>query len=130
MTCFSSHTFLLIKKVKEFYRPCLYTEVRRFGIYMCACTYKIYFNLIFNYIIMPYCMVSLISICGLGSIILSYSGLICYVFTIKIKFCYKLDCNLKLRLYSISFHWVWILTNQLLDYILSYILHAYKIFAR
>ena len=37
-----------------------------------------------------------------------------YIYT---KFGYKLGCSLKLQFYSISFYWIWILTNPSLDYI-------------
>ena len=45
-----------------------------------------------------------------------------YCNKIRIKFSYKIDCSLRLQTHSISFYWIWILTNSLL-----YISHTCKI---
>ena len=42
----------------------------------------------------------------------------------------KFGCNLKLQLHLISFYWIQILINLLLDYISFYTLYIYKISRR
>ena len=40
-----------------------------------------------------------------------------YIDNFKTKFIYKISCRLRLQTYLISFYWMWIMTNPLLDYI-------------